>query len=192
MLRTPISIILVALSVLSIGALSSANSQRYNAVATTTTAINVDTNPLASIIPTTSNLYATSTYVSVTYVWTLSGDSQHCINHWFPFQANPGDTISGTITTNSASMVVYILSDQQYTAWRDQQHCNPEDSGTGIESVTGSYPYGLLQQAGIDWTATIAGKYWVVVETFSGLSEVVTVNLTELTSGTTTYDNGSN
>jgi hypothetical protein len=116
----------------------------------------------------------------------MTGDSQHCISEVFPFEAASGDTINGTIISNNPSMVVYIVTDEELKAWQGQRNCDPRRSGIGIQWVNGSYPFGLLQQVNLDWTAPVAGQYWVLVETSSALTSIVTVNVTRPFSETLT------
>jgi ribosomal protein L40E len=99
--------------------------------------------------------------------------------------------LSVTITASSQSMVVYILTDQQLTEWKNQQHCDPRTSGIGIELVQGSDPNDLLQQAIIDWTAPASGHYSILVEVFSGAPVTVTAAPTE-TNAETLYQTGYN
>jgi hypothetical protein len=70
-------------------------------------------------------------------------------------------------------MLVYILTEQEYTAWEGQHLCDPRQSGIGIEWVSSS---GLIQQASIDWTVPVSDEYWIVVEVFSGQPVTVTAN----------------
>ena len=145
-----------------------------------------------SVIPVASyTLGYTTANTRTQYFWTLGGDSQHCVNNGFAFQANAGDIINGTITAaaiinGSITMylggyvVVYILSDQEFTAWQNQNQCDPRTSGIGIEYVSTSpnLPYPSLKLTfPVDWAAPVSGQYWLLVETFSGTKETVTVDL---------------
>jgi len=150
---------------------------------TQTTTTSSETYTLSSLSPTSSYTITTASQQSIYYLWTLGNDSQHCINDEFSFHADPGQAAIGTIAADKPRMAVYLLSDEQNTAWGNQGYCDPAESGIGIQWSSGGE---MTQQANIRWTATKAGEYWFVIETFSGAPVVVTVNITIQTPLTTT------
>jgi len=136
-------------------------------------------------MPVSSQTLTTLGEQPIYYQWTLGGDSQHCINQWFAFSADPGDTVTGTITASQQAMVVYLLSDQQNTAWGNQHNCDPRNSGIGVQRAWGSNS-AQISSAQVNWTPSVSDRYWFVVETFSGNPVTVTVNLSAQVSVTTT------
>jgi hypothetical protein len=169
-------IVLLSFSVVTVFCTPQAFSQSYTTLTTSIISVTTESNTISSMIPVSSFAVTTTTEESFSYVWTLGGDSEHCINNWFSFGAAPGDTITGTITAESPTMVVYLLSDQQYTAWGRGSYCDPRRS-TGIG--TQWFSDFNTKQATVNWTASISGQYWFVIETFSGNNVVVTVNLSK-------------
>lgn len=138
---------------------------------------------MSSVTPVSSFAVTAMTQESFAYVWTLGGDNQHCINDWFSFEATLGDTITGTITAESPTMVVYLLSDQQFTARGNQNNCDPQtSSGVGAQWASNFN----TKQATVSWAASASGQYWFVIETFSGNNVVVTVSLSENSAQTNT------
>ena len=149
-------------------------SQSVTLVTSTATVVSMESYTYTSVIPVASyTLGYTTANTRTQYFWTLGGDSQHCVNNGFAFQANAGDIINGTITAaaiinGSITMylggyvVVYILSDQEFTAWQNQNQCDPRTSGIGIEYVSTSpnLPYPSLKLTfPVDWAAPVSGQY---------------------------------
>lgn len=125
-------------------------------------------------------------YSSVNRVWTMTGDSFHCSNEGFAFVAAPGDTITGTIVSTNPSMIVYILTEQELSAWEAGNSCDPRQDNppVGVQWADGSRT-NLLQQVNLDWTAPVAGQYFLLVETFS-LFSILTVDVSTPYSGVIT------
>jgi len=84
----------------------------------------------------------------------------------------------GSITADQKNtLVVYILSDAQYKAWRAGKTCNP-DNAQGSVWQAGSAGYGnQLTTANVDWTPLVTGTYWILAQTYSSADVVLTVNL---------------
>jgi len=156
-------------------------SQSVTLVTSTATVVSTESYTHTSVIPVASyTLGYTTANTRIQYSWTLGGNSKHCVNDGFAFQANAGDIINGTITEGwvyGGYIVVYLLSDQEFTAWENQAQCDPRASGIGIEWVGTTPNLPAIPQVSVDWTAPVSGQFWVLVETFSGTKETVIVDL---------------
>ncbi len=90
------------------------------------------------------------------------------------FEATEGQKVQGSIQSSSPnSLVLYILSDSQFNAWRSGKHyCDPTETGqsplVGTTKVT-SYS--------LDWNVPADGTYWLIIETYSAGDCVVTASV---------------
>ena len=159
---------------------------------TFTTVTSVATNRLtytnAQTTAVSSNTETTTTRSIASYMWTEAGiGSYNCNLDWFSFYATAGQSVGGNIAADQPySMTIYILSDQQFTAWRQSKWCDPQTPpGTGSEWSAGS-DTDHITQTEVQWTPKTSGKYWVLVETYSNKDVVVTARLSTQNPQTTT------
>jgi hypothetical protein len=89
-----------------------------------------------------------------------------------PVIMDRGDQVTGSFRTNEGSLVVYIIPDKPYQAW------NLKAQKSGVCNCACIPTSFSLSQWGssvsIDWSAPSDGKYWFVLEVFSGKSFMVT------------------
>lgn len=174
----------------------SALSQSYTTHATTFTTVTEQTFTYAASTPVASYTATSSeAQTMVNGADTHTGISQYyCIGDSWPFNAQAGQKVQGTITLSQAtaatSISAYILSDQSYAQWTNpatgSTSCDPTQNG-----VTPEWSFGIpqLKQAStvpVDWTPSAGGKYWLVVQTYSSGTVVVTVSLTSQVASTVT------
>ncbi len=171
-------------------------SQSYTTHATTLTTVTEQTFTYAASTPVASYTATSSeTQTMVAGAATQTGvSSYYCISSWWSFDAQRGQPVEGTITLSQAtaptSISAFILSDQSMTQWRNpstgSSHCDPTENG-----VTSEWAFGIPQSkqastVAVNWTPSADGKYWIVAETYSGGTVVVTVNLTSQVAHTVT------
>ncbi len=187
----------IILTVIPLASISmpSALSQSYTTHATTLTTVTEQTFTYAASTPVASyTATSTEAQTMVAGTATQTGISNYyCITSHWSFDAQAGQPVQGAITlsqaTSSASISAFILSDQAFTEWQKPANnfCDPTYTG----SVTPEWAFGVPQSkqastVAVNWTPSADGKYWIVAETYSAGTVVVTVNLTSQIAHTVT------
>lgn len=113
----------------------------------------------------------------ITAIWTNPGVGiAYCETTSEAFNATQGQTVEGTVTASIPNtLIVYILSDVQYKAWRATNTCDPDDSSGSVWHL-GAYR-NYVTVANVDWSPAKSGTYWLLAQTYSSEPVVLTVNL---------------
>ena len=117
--------------------------------------------------------------VIITATWTNPGIGiGYCENRWESFSATQGQTVEGTVTASIPNtLIVYILSDAQYKAWRavNPFMCDPDHASGSVWHLGAIGAY--LTLANVNWTPGQSGTYWIAAQTYSAQPVLVTINL---------------
>jgi hypothetical protein len=121
-------------------------------------------------------------------MWTQSGVGVHyCWITDYHFEAEAGQTVTGTIIADQHdTLAVYLLSDQQYATWSKAHpnYCDPANNNVDVLWYAGSNS--RVTQANVQYIVKESGKYWFLVETYSSKEVVITLNLSTQYGQTTT------
>jgi hypothetical protein len=162
--------------------------QAYTTVTTQMTTVNFVTNVNTQTIPISSYEVTTTEQTVLSEIWTQSGVGVHyCWITYYDFEAEAGQTVTGTIIADQHdTLAVYLLSDQQYATWSKAHpnYCNPADNNVDVLWYAGSNS--RVTQANVQYIVKESGKYWFLVETYSSKEVVITLNLSTQYGQTTT------
>jgi len=177
--KVPVAILMLLAASFTV---SQVASQSYTTITSTTTVVNSETSTISSTFPVSSISITTNTEKILHYAWTLGGDSAHCVNQWFSFEALAGDTVEGTLAA-SLGADVFLLSNGEFAAWSNQNLCDPFYGSGSVNpnAIRVQYHWLVNNQMQIHWVATISDTFWLLVETITAGKDSVTVNLLEQT-----------
>jgi len=136
---------------------------------------NTFSTPIQSLTSTSSGQ---TILIGTTYTLTAQNRG-FCLSQDLSFEAQAGQPVTGLVSANQpSSLQVYILSDNDYSKWRNATttYCDPTDND--IKPQWASPGEELLTNVNIQWTPPADGKYWLLPEAFyNGGTDTVTVNL---------------